>query len=87
MDGLVYGWMDVAKNNTDTHEQGLEQELDACLITVFIVCFFGLSLLSEKNKHLLCFFCPVVLEKKRGCTKNPADMKTVRYCFVTLFLY
>lgn len=39
MDGLVNGWMDDAKNNTDSHEQGLEQELDACLITVFIVFF------------------------------------------------
>lgn len=58
----------------------LEQELDACLITVdFFVSFFYVK--------VNCF-CPVVLEKRRGFTKkNPADVKTVRYCFITFPLY
>lgn len=87
MDWWMDGWMML--KITDSHEQGLEQELDACLITVFIVSFFGLSLLSEKNKHLLCFFCPVVLEKKRGCIKNPCrhEDSPVLFChFFPLFL-
>lgn len=76
MNRLMNGWMGVPKN-TEANIRGLEQELDACLITVslfFVVSFFWLC------------FCPVVLEKRRDCSENPADMKTVRHCFVTFFL-
>lgn len=41
MDGWTGEWMDgwMRLKITDSHEEGLEQELDACLITVFIVYF------------------------------------------------
>lgn len=43
------------------------------------------------SDHCCIFFCSVcqcvVLEKRRGCSENLADMKTVRYCFVTFVLH
>lgn len=53
MAGLMSGWMDA-----DAHEQGLEKELEACLITDF---FFLFSYCQKKKNNFLCF-CPVVLE-------------------------
>lgn len=49
------------------------------------VAFF-VSCMS-RNDICLRFFCQVVLEKRRGNSKknNPADIKTVGYCYVTLF--
>lgn len=48
---------------------------------------WSLSLFSCGVSLLVVFlsFRPVVLEKRRGWSENPADMKTVRYCFVTFF--
>lgn len=84
MNGLMNGWMDVTKN-TEAHERGPEQELDACLITVSLC--FGFFFWCQSFGHVLNF-CPVLLmEKKKGFSENLADMKTVRYCFVTFFLH
>lgn len=58
--------------------------MDTCLITVSDVVFYAKV---RKKKAFVCDFCPVVLDERRGCTKNPVDMKTVWYCFVTCSLY
>lgn len=79
MNGLMNGWMD-GTENTEAHERGLEQELDACLITVSLVC--QVSAFWPCFKFLYSFSD----EKRKGCSESPADMKTVRYCFVTFFL-
>lgn len=83
MNGLMDGWMDVTKN-TEAHEQGPEQELDACLITVSLCfLFFLVSVFWPCSKFLSSF----TDGKKKGFSEHLADMKTVRYCFVTFFLH
>lgn len=74
MNGLINGWMGVSKN-TEAQKQGLGA---------------GAGRLSDRyhppphtHTHTFLSFHPVVLEKMRGCSENPADMKTVRYCFFT----
>lgn len=86
MDGLVNGWMDDAKNNTDSHEQGLEQELDACLITVFIV-FFGLSLLSEKKQTFVVFFLSSCTGEKEGLHQKPCRHEDSPVLFCHFYFY
>lgn len=61
------GWMDVTKN-TEAHEQGPEQELDACLITVSL-CFFVVFFWCQSFGHVLSF-CPVLLMEKRRVSQN-----------------
>lgn len=80
LDWWVDGWMDA-----DAHEQGLEQELDACLITDFCSPFF-IHIVSKKNINLFLFLssCTGVKEELHHKKKrNPCDTKTVRYCFIT----
>ena len=59
------GWMDVTKI-TEAHEKGLQQELDACLITVY---FFSFGC-CYSFFMCLCVF-PVVLEKNEGLHQKP----------------
>lgn len=55
---MMNGWIDVTKN-TEARERGLEQELDACLITVvFFVGFF----VCQKR----CFYVVVHLYWRKG---------------------
>lgn len=79
MNGLMNGWMDVTKN-TKAHKvragAGAGHLSDHCLCLLFWC----------QSLFFWFYFGPVVLEKRRGCLENPADMKTVRYCFVTFFL-
>lgn len=64
MNGPMNGWMDVTKN-TEAHEWGLEleQELDACLITVSLCFFFlGVNILVV---FFLSFMSSCTGEKER----------------------
>lgn len=82
MAGLMSGWMDA-----DAHEQGLEKELEACLITDF---FFFCFHIVRKKKIIFCVFVQLywskggaasLKHKNKQTNKNkPCDMKTVRYC-------
>ncbi|KAK5621152.1 hypothetical protein CRENBAI_013073 [Crenichthys baileyi] len=60
------GWM--LLNLREAKMQGLEQEMDACLITVSYVLFY--AKVRKKMRFYLCF-CPVVLEKKEGLEQKP----------------
>lgn len=65
MNGRMNGWMDVTKN-TDAHKArgagaGAGRSSDHCLFFLRCRCLL-LVFLS---------FCPVVLEKRRGCSENP----------------
>lgn len=54
---LMSGWMDA-----DAHEQGLEQELDACLITDFCSPFF-IHIVSKKKYQFVCVFVQLYWSK------------------------
>lgn len=78
MDEWTDEWMDGCVKSTEAHRRGLEQELvsDHCFSFLWCQSFGCVS---------TCF-PQLYWRRKRGCSENPADMKTVRYCFVTFFL-
>ena len=49
-----------------------------------VLLFFFLCFMSEKKLHL-CVLSSCTGEKEGLHQKNPANVKTVRYCFVTFF--
>lgn len=91
MDGLMNGGMDVTKYSEapwERAEAGAGRLSDHC----FFFFFFLVSVFCQTiDKHIcLCFFkflSSCTGEKEGLLSKNPADTKTVRYCFVTCFFY
>lgn len=77
MDWWMDGWM-LLKIQTPTSEGWSRSWTLVWSLSLLFWC--------QSYGRVFTFFCPVVLEKRRGCSENPADMKTVRYCFVTFFL-
>lgn len=76
MNGLINGWMGVSKN-TEAQKQGLGA---------------GAGRLSDRyhppphtHTHTFLSFHPVVLEKMRGCSENPADMNDSPVLFFHFF--
>lgn len=78
--------------DADAHEQGLEQELDACLITDFCSPFF-IHIVSKKNINLFLFLssCTGVKEelhhKKKKKSLRHEDSPVLFYHFSAPFLY
>lgn len=82
MDWWMDGWMML--KITDSHEQGLEQQLDACLITVFIVLFFWFKSLVRK-KTFVMFFLSSCTGEKEGLHQKP--LQTWRQSGTVLSLF
>lgn len=83
------GWMELKyKGSWGEGWGGLEQELDACLITVI---FFGCGLLSGKNDILyirLCFKCLSRCNgEKEGVLQKPCRHEDSPVLFCHFFLY
>lgn len=82
MDGLMNAWMDVTKL-TEAQHGGLEQELDACLITV---AFFCESLVRKKITFVCVFkFLSSCTGEKEGLLKN--TLQTWRQSGTVLSLF
>lgn len=75
---MMNGWIDVTKN-TEARERGLEQELDACLITVV---FLWVSLCVRKGVFTLLSTCT---GEKEGLLRNPCRHEDSPVLFCQLF--
>lgn len=73
----VNAWMDVTKN-TEAHMSGAGAGAGRLSDHCLILFFYGIN--------VLVLFLSSCTGEKKGLLRNPADMKTVRYCFVTFFL-
>lgn len=89
LDWWMHEWM--LLKLTEAHHGGLEQELDACLITVaFFFCVCESHVRKRWRLFVFFNFCPVVLEKRRGYWKTPCrhEDSPVLFChFFPLFSF